>query len=375
MTDQALSAEIHNSGNLFGVANLLSQGLVFSRLFSIDDKEPFDLVDWKKRSAIIRNEKGQTIFNQNSVEAPSFWSDMAVTVVASKYFRGRLGTPDRENSVKELVSRVANTIAGWGTDQGYFATEQDARVFRDELIAILITQRASFNSPVWFNVGIEAAPQCSACFILSVEDTMESILHWYTQEGMIFKGGSGSGVNLSKLRSAREPLRGGGTASGPLSFMKAADASAGVIKSGGKTRRAAKMAILDIDHPDILEFIRSKALEEKKAQALIEAGFDGSFEGAAYSTVAFQNSNHSVRVTNEFMEADEKDGDWATRFVLNGGKADTYKARELTREIALAAHVCGDPGLQFDTTINSYNTCAETGRISASNPCSEVHGG
>ena len=205
MTDQALSAEIHNSGNLFGVANLLSQGLVFSRLFSIDDKEPFDLVDWKKRSAIIRNEKGQTIFNQNSVEAPSFWSDMAVTVVASKYFRGRIGTPDRENSVKELVSRVANTIAGWGTDQGYFATEQDARVFRDELIAILITQRASFNSPVWFNVGIEAAPQCSACFILSVEDTMESILHWYTQEGIIFKGGSGSGVNLSKLRSARTP--------------------------------------------------------------------------------------------------------------------------------------------------------------------------
>ncbi len=374
MTDQAVSAEIHNSGNLFGVANLLSQGLVFSRLFSIDDKEPFDLVDWKTRSAIIRNEKGQTIFNQNSVEAPSFWSDMAVTVVASKYFRGRLGTPDRENSVKELVSRVTNTIAGWGTDQGYFATEQDARVFRDELIAILITQRASFNSPVWFNVGIEAAPQCSACFILSVEDTMESILHWYTQEGIIFKGGSGSGVNLSKLRSAREPLRGGGTASGPLSFMKAADASAGVIKSGGKTRRAAKMAILDIDHPDILEFIRSKALEEKKAQVLIEAGFDGSFEGAAYSTVAFQNSNHSVRVTNEFMEADEKDGDWATRFVLNGGKADTYKARQLTREIALAAHVCGDPGLQFDTMINSYNTCAETVRISASNPCSEYMG-
>ncbi len=374
MTDKALSAEIHNSGNLFSVGNLPSQGLIFSRLFSVDDKGPFDLVDWNKRSAIIRNEKGQILFEQNSVEAPSFWSDMAVTVVASKYFRGRLGTPDRENSVKELVSRVANTIAGWGADQGYFASEEDTQVFRDELIVILTTQRASFNSPVWFNVGIEPAPQCSACFILGVDDTMESILHWYTQEGIIFKGGSGSGVNLSKLRSAREPLRGGGTASGPLSFMKAADASAGVIKSGGKTRRAAKMAILNIDHPDVLQFIRSKALEEKKAQALIDAGFDGSFEGAAYSTVAFQNSNHSVRITDEFMEADEKDRDWTTRFILNGEKADIYRARDLTREIAMAAHVCGDPGLQFDTTINAYNTCPETGRISSSNPCSEYMG-
>ena len=374
MTDQALSSEIASSENLFSISNLSSQGLVFSRLFSLEDKEPFDLVDWKKRSAVIRNNKGKIVFEQDDVEAPSFWSDMAVTVVASKYFRGRVGTPDRENSVKEIVFRVASTLANWGADQGYFASEQDARVFRDELIAILITQRASFNSPVWFNVGVESAPQCSACFILGVEDTMESILHWYTQEGIIFKGGSGSGVNLSKLRSAREPLKGGGTASGPISFMKAADASAGVIKSGGKTRRAAKMAILNIDHPDILQFIRSKALEEKKAQALIEAGFEGSFEGPAYSTVAFQNSNHSVRVPDEFLESDEKNGDWNTKLVLTGERADTYKARDLVREIALAAYTCGDPGLQFDTTVNSYNTCPETGRISASNPCSEYLG-
>ncbi|MGC8657552.1 MAG: vitamin B12-dependent ribonucleotide reductase [Desulfomonilaceae bacterium] len=374
MSDQALSAETASSENLFSISNLSSQGLVFSRFFSVEDKEPFELVDWKKRTAIIRNNKGQTVFEQDDVEAPSFWSDMAVTVVASKYFRGRVGTSDRENSVKDVVFRVANTLANWGSDQGYFASEQDARVFRDELIAILITQRASFNSPVWFNVGVESAPQCSACFILGVEDTMESILHWYTQEGIIFKGGSGAGVNLSKLRSAREPLKGGGTASGPISFMKAADASAGVIKSGGKTRRAAKMAILNIDHPDILQFIRCKALEEKKAQALIEAGFEGSFEGPAYSTVAFQNSNHSVRVTDEFMDADEKNGDWSTKLVLTGERADTYKARDLVREIALAAYTCGDPGLQFDTTINSYNTCPETARISSSNPCSEYMG-
>lgn len=374
MTDKAFSAELSNTENLFSVANVTSQGLVFTRFFSSEDKDPFDLVDWKKRSAVIRNEKGQIIFEQNNVEAPSFWSDMAVTVVASKYFRGRPGAADRETSVKDLIFRVANTIASWGADQGYFASEQDARVFRDELIVILITQRASFNSPVWFNVGIEVAPQCSACFILGVEDTMESILHWYTQEGIIFKGGSGAGVNLSRLRSALEPLRSGGTASGPVSFMKAADASAGVIKSGGKTRRAAKMAILNIDHPDILQFVRAKAFEEKKAQALIEFGFDGSFEGEAYSTVAFQNSNHSVRVTDEFMEADEKDSDWVTRYILTKDEADTYRAKDLMQEIAAAAYACGDPGLQFDTTINSYNTCPETGPISASNPCSEYMG-
>ena len=290
-------------------------GWSFERYFSCQDKDPFELVDWKKRSALIGNEKGQVIFQQNNVEAPSFWSDMAVMVVASKYFRGRQGSPERESSVRELVSRVAGTITSWGADQGYFASEEEAKVFRDELTVILVTQRAAFNSPVWFNVGIEITPQCSACFILGVEDTMESILHWYAQEGIIFKGGSGSGANLSKLRSGREPLKSGGTASGPVSFMKAADASAGVIKSGGKTRRAAKMAILNIDHPDVVQFIRAKAIEEKKVRALIDCGFDGSFEGEAYSTVAFQNSNHSVRVTDEFMEADERDADWSTRFV------------------------------------------------------------
>ncbi|MGC8604652.1 MAG: vitamin B12-dependent ribonucleotide reductase, partial [Desulfomonilaceae bacterium] len=374
MIDQEPSAKQLEDDNLFTGVNLSSQGLVFSRVFSLEDKDPLEMVDWKKRLAIILNDKGQVIFRQDDVEAPTFWSDTAVTVVASKYFKGLPGAPDREKSVKELVLRVANTIARWGADQGYFASVDDAHIFRDELIVILITQRASFNSPVWFNVGIEAVPQCSACFILGVEDTMESILQWYTQEGVIFKGGSGSGVNVSKLRSAKEPLRGGGTASGPLSFMKAADASAGVIKSGGKTRRAAKMAIMNIDHPDILQFIKSKAFEEKKAQALIEAGFDGSFEGEVYSTIAFQNSNHSVRVTDDFMEADERDWDWSTEYILTKGQADIYKARYLTQQIALAAYACGDPGLQFDTIINIYNTCPETARISASNPCSEYMG-
>ncbi|MBM3303262.1 MAG: vitamin B12-dependent ribonucleotide reductase, partial [Deltaproteobacteria bacterium] len=273
------------------------------------------MIQWEKRTAVIRNEKGDVIFEQDGVEAPAFWSDTAVNVVVSRYLRGKLGSPDRENSIRNLVLRVAETIHQWGLDQGYFASDQDAAVFRDELVSLLIGQKASFNSPVWFNVGIEPSPQCSACFILSVDDTMESILHWYTQEGIIFKGGSGSGVNLSRLRSALEPLGGGGTASGPVSFMKAADASAGVIKSGGKTRRAAKMAILNVDHPDIVQFIRSKAEEEKKAQLLIMAGYDSSIGGDAYATVAFQNSNHSVRVTDEFMEADRKDQQWLTKFV------------------------------------------------------------
>jgi len=374
MTDQPNSTETSNTESLFSVGNMSSHGLVFERYFSCQEKDPFELVDWKKRSALIGNEKGQVIFQQNNVEAPSFWSDMAVMVVASKYFRGRQGSPERESSVRELVSRVAGTITSWGMDQCYFASEEEAKVFHDELTVILVTQRAAFNSPVWFNVGIEITPQCSACFILGVEDTMESILHWYAQEGIIFKGGSGSGANLSKLRSGREPLKSGGTASGPVSFMKAADASAGVIKSGGKTRRAAKMAILNIDHPDVVQFIRAKAIEEKKVRALIDCGFDGSFEGEAYSTVAFQNSNHSVRVTDEFMEADERDADWSTRFVLSGEVCETFRARDLMREIGLASHLCGDPGLQFDTRINEYNTCSETARIAGSNPCSEYMG-
>ena len=296
MSDKSVSASGVSDENLISLMSHPSQGLTFDRFFSSPDCDPFEMVDWTSREAFIKSPSGEIIFEQTDIEAPSFWSDMAVTVVASKYFRGRLGTAERESSVRDLVSRVADTISRWGADQGYFHSEQDTAVFRDELVTILLSQKAAFNSPVWFNVGIEAVPQCSACFILGVDDTMESILHWYTQEGIIFKGGSGSGVNLSRLRSEREPLKGGGTASGPISFMKAADASAGVIKSGGKTRRAAKMAILDVDHPDILKFVQCKSKEEKKARALIDAGFDGSFEGEAYSTVAFQNSNHTVRL-------------------------------------------------------------------------------
>lgn len=346
-------------------------GLKFRRLFSNANQDPMTTVQWGTRSAVIRNEDGQVIFEQKDVEAPVSWSDMAVNVVASRYFRGIPGTTNREKSIKDIILRVADTIHRWGLEQGYFASEDDAAVFRDELVFILVHQKASFNSPVWFNVGVEEVPQCSACFILSVDDTMESILEWYRQEGMIFKGGSGSGVNVSRLRSSRESLGGGGTASGPVSFMKAADASAGVIKSGGKTRRAAKMVILDADHPDIVDFIRSKAEEETKAQILVRAGWDGATGEKAYSTVAFQNSNHSVRVTDSFMEADRDDGEWQTHFRLTGETAGTYRARDLMHEIARAAHQCGDPGIQFHTTVNRWHTCPETAPILASNPCSE----
>jgi ribonucleoside-diphosphate reductase alpha chain len=350
---------------------LREKGLTFSRLLSAASSDPLTEVTWSPRNAIITSAKGEVIFQQPDVEAPESWSDMAVTVVASRYFRGKIGNETRERSIRELLLRVAGTIVAWGDEQGYFLSTEDAQVFRDELLVLLVRQMASFNSPVWFNVGIEPKPQCSACFILGVDDTMESILRWYYQEGLIFKGGSGSGVNISRLRSAREPLAGGGTASGPVSFMRAADASAGVIKSGGKTRRAAKMVILDVGHPDILDFIRCKALEEKKARALVRAGYDGSFEGEAHSSVGFQNSNHSVRVPDAFMRAVESDENWETRFLLNGLVAEAFPARYLLREIALAAHQCGDPGLQFDTAINSYHTCPVTGPIRASNPCSE----
>ncbi len=346
-------------------------GLRFRRLFTGPDGDPLDKVQWERRSATIRNDKGGVVFEQTGVEAPSFWSDTALNVVVSRYFRGEPGTPRRETSIRDLVLRVVETITQWGAEQGYFASQDDERTFRDELIHLIIYQKATFNSPVWFNVGIDPSPQCSACFILSVEDTMESILNWYSQEGIIFKGGSGSGVNLSGLRSANEPLGGGGTASGPVSFMRAADASAGVIKSGGKTRRAAKMVILNIDHPDILEFIRSKAQEERKAVALMQAGYDGSLDGEAYATVAFQNSNHTVRVTDEFMEAEQREEQWHTKFVLSGELAGTHRARDLLREIAAAAHTCGDPGIQFDSIINRWHTCPNTAPIRASNPCSE----
>ena len=346
-------------------------GLTFQRHFTAAEQPPFDVAAWERRSAVIQDEKGRVVFEQHEVEMPAGWSQLATNVVVSKYFRGAIGSPEREVSVRQMIGRVVRTIRGWGEAQGYFATPADADVFADELTHLLLEQKASFNSPVWFNVGIEAHPQCSACFILSVDDTMESILGWYRNEGIIFKGGSGSGVNLSRIRSSREPLAGGGTASGPVSFMKAADASAGVIKSGGKTRRAAKMVIINADHPDVVDFVRCKEEEEKKAWALIDAGYDASLDGPAYGSVFFQNANNSVRATDDFMQAAVDGKPWQTRFVLGGEVCETMPARELLRAIAEATHICGDPGMQFDTTINDWNTCAKTGRINASNPCSE----
>lgn len=349
----------------------LRTGLKIGRYFSRAGVSPYDEIEWELRNASITNEKGKLVFEQNNVEIPKAWSLMATQVVVSKYFRGPLGTPQREHSVRQMISRVVDTITAWGRKDGYFATEDDAQAFSGELTHILLHQKACFNSPVWFNCGIEERPQCSACFILSVEDTMDSILDWYRKEGVIFKGGSGSGVNLSKIRSSKEQLAGGGTASGPVSFMKAADASAGVIKSGGKTRRAAKMVVLNADHPDIEEFIKCKVEEEKKAWALIEAGYDSSLDGPAYGSVFFQNANNSVRVTDEFMRAIQEDREWQTRYVTDGQVCETFKARDLLRMIAESTHVCGDPGMQYDTTINDWHTCVNTGRINASNPCSE----
>jgi ribonucleoside-diphosphate reductase alpha chain len=348
-----------------------SQGYGFRRFFTRAGVDPYSTVEWEKRSALISGEKGETVFEQKDVEIPKSWSQLATNVVVSKYFRGTLGTPQRETSVRQLIGRVVKTIRGWGEAQGYFPSREDAEAFADELTYLLLHQYAAFNSPVWFNVGVEEKPQCSACFILSVEDTMDSILDWYRREGVIFKGGSGSGVNLSKIRSSRERLGGGGTASGPVSFMRAADASAGVIKSGGKTRRAAKMVVLNADHPDVVDFIHCKSEEEKKAWALIDAGYDASLDGAAYSSIFFQNANNSVRATDEFMKAVVEDREWSTRYVLGDGVSETFRARDLMRQIAEAAHFCGDPGMQFHTTINAWHTCPNTGPINASNPCSE----
>ncbi len=346
-------------------------GLAVERFFSRPGVDPMSEVEWELRSAVIAGEDGRVVFEQREVEVPRAWSQTATNVVVSKYFRGPLGSPRRESSVRQLIGRVADTIAGWGERQGYFADAAARDTFRAELTALLVTQRAAFNSPVYFNVGIEPKPQCSACFILKVEDNMDSILNWYRNEGIIFKGGSGAGVNLSAVRSCREKLSAGGTASGPLSFMKAADASAGVIKSGGKTRRAAKMVVLNADHPDIELFIKCKQEEERKAWALIEAGYDSSLDGPAYGSVFFQNANNSVRVTDDFMHAVANDGEWTTHFIKDGRADGTYKARGLMRMIAEAAHACGDPGMQFDTTINTWHTCPNSGRINASNPCSE----
>src|SRR5213083_1974449 len=347
------------------------RGLTVARRFVAAGTDPYDTVEWEIRSAVISGEGGETVFEQRDVEVPKPWSQLATNVVVSKYFRGPLGTPERERSVRQLIGRVVSTIGEWGEAQGYFATPGDRAAFADELTHLLLHQKASFNSPVWFNMGVETKPKCSACFILSVDDTMDSILDWYRKEGIIFKGGSGSGVNLSRLRSAKERLGGGGTASGPVSFMRAADASAGVIKSGGKTRRAAKMVVLNADHPDIVDFIRCKAEEERKAWALIAAGYDASLDGPAYGSIFFQNANNSVRVTDDFMRAALEGRPWSTRYVTNGAVAETRPARDLLRLIAEATWQCGDPGMQFDTTINDWHTCPNTGRINASNPCSE----
>jgi ribonucleoside-diphosphate reductase alpha chain len=352
-------------------APVSASGLEFERFFSREGIDPFDEIEWDIRSAVIGNEKGSVVFEQRDVEIPRFWSQQATNIVVSKYFRGQIGTPERERSVKQLIGRVVDTITEWARKQQYFASEDDLQAFSDDLKHLLVYQKAAFNSPVWFNVGFEKHPQCSACFINSVQDTMESILTLAKTEGMLFKYGSGTGSNLSTIRSSRELLAGGGTASGPVSFMKGFDAFAGVIKSGGKTRRAAKMVILNADHPDVEEFINCKVEEEKKAWALIDAGYDGSFTGPAYASVFFQNSNNSVRVTDEFMRAVMDDGEWQTRAVLDGAPMDAYKARDLMRQIAEATWICGDPGLQFDTTVNDWHTCPNTARINASNPCSE----
>ncbi|TMA55809.1 MAG: vitamin B12-dependent ribonucleotide reductase, partial [Deltaproteobacteria bacterium] len=351
----------------------LTEGINVKRYFTRAGVHPFTEVEWEKRSAVISGEKGEVVFEQHDVEIPKSWSQLATNVVASKYFRGPLGTPEREHSVRQLIGRVVETLTGWGRKDGYFASEEDAQVFSDELTHLLVEQKLAFNSPVWFNVGVEPHPQSSACFILSVEDTMESILDWYRKEGLIFKGGSGSGVNLSKIRSAKERLAGGGMASGPVSFMRAADASAGVIKSGGKTRRAAKMVVLNADHPDLVEFIQCKAEEERKAQILIEAGYDASIDGAAYSSICFQNANNSVRATDDFMHAILENRPWSTRFITTGETCETFQARDLLRQLAEATWRCGDPGMQFDTTINAWHTRPNSGRINATNPCGEFN--
>jgi ribonucleoside-diphosphate reductase alpha chain len=340
------------------------------RFFTIPGRDPFDEIDWETRDALIPG-KGAPAFEQRDVEFPKFWSQTATNIVAQKYFRGRMASPDRERSVKQMIGRVADTITGWGEQGGYFATDDERNTFQAELKAILVNQYASFNSPVWFNVGFEETPQCSACFILSIEDSMESILDWIRREGVIFRGGSGSGLNLSRVRSSKEQLSKGGYASGPVSFMRGADASAGTIKSGGKTRRAAKMVVLDVDHPDIEEFIWCKAKEERKARVLEQAGYDMSLDSSDWASIQYQNANNSVRVTDAFMEAVTEGKEWALTARTDGTVVETADARKLLRDIAAAAWECADPGVQYDTTINAWHTSPNTGRINASNPCSE----
>src|ERR1022692_1705884 len=373
-------------------------GLTFRRLFTKAGVSPYDVVEWELRTASITDSQGGIIFEQKNVEVPKDWSMTATNIVASKYLHGQVGTPERETGVRQLVARVAETIRDWGMKDGYFRSAEDATTFHDELVHLLVRQYAALNSPVWFNVGCDriepnsdatnwhwnfatqqvefgvtgyTRPQCSACFIVSVKDSLESILTLAKTEGMLFKWGSGTGTNLSPLRSSTEVLSGGGTASGPLSFMKGFDAFAGVIKSGGKTRRAAKMVILNVDHPDVDKFIWCKAKEEKKAYTLVEAGYDASLDGEAYSSIFFQNANNSVRATDDFMEAAGRGDDWWTKGVSTGQPVKRHKAQDLMRHIAEATHQCGDPGMQFDTTVNRWNPCKNTARINASNPCSE----
>jgi ribonucleoside-diphosphate reductase alpha chain len=343
------------------------------RFFTTPGVHPYDEVRWEKRDSRITNWRDGTVaFEQLGVEFPESWSLNATNIVAQKYFRGTPGTPERENSMRQVIDRVADTITTWGIEGGYFADDEESEAFRNELKYILVTQRAAFNSPVWFNIGVKGVPQqASACFILSVEDKMSAILNWYREEGVIFKGGSGSGINLSKIRSSVEGLEGGGTASGPVSFMRGADASAGTIKSGGKTRRAAKMVILNADHPDVEEFVWCKVREERKARVLRDAGFDMDLDGSDSYSIQYQNANNSVRVTDDFMQAVEADAEWHLRAVTDGSVVRTVRARDLWRQIAEAAWECADPGLQFDTTINRWHTAHATGRINGSNPCSE----
>src|SRR6516162_5658894 len=367
MKEEVLERAVEGSGSL----PKNQKGLEFRRYFTREGISPYDTVEWEYRTAAITSESGEVIFEQKNVEVPKNWSMTATNIVASKYFHGKRGTPERESSVRQLVGRVATTITQWGRQGGYFASEQDAGIFHDELVHLLLHQMMAFNSPVWFNCGVEGKPQCSACFINSVEDTMGSILELAKTEGMLFKWGSGTGSNLSPIRSSKEQLSGGGIASGPVSFMKGFDAFSGVIKSGGKTRRAAKMVILNVSHPDIVEFINSKANEEKKAWVLLDNGYGGGVDGEAYSSIFFQNANHSVRVTDEFMHAVINDSDWTTRSVVSDEPVDTYKARALMRMIADSAYICGDPGMQYDTTVNRWHTSKNTAPINASNPCSE----
>src|SRR5256714_1530287 len=345
-------------------------GAAVKRYFTIPGRDPFEELEWELRDAFIAG-KDKPTFEQKGVEFPKFWSQTATNIVAQKYFRGRMSSPERERSVKEMIGRVVDTISGWGRDGGYFATEEEAETFEAELKFILVNQLAAFNSPVWFNVGFEEKPQCSACFILSIDDSMESILDWIRREGVIFRGGSGSGVNLSKLRSSKEQLSKGGYASGPVSFMRGADASAGTIKSGGKTRRAAKMVVLDVDHPDIEEFIWCKSREEEKARVLEQAGYDMSLDSSDWASIQYQNANNSVRVSDAFMEAATAGGEWNLTARTDGTVVSTVEARGLLRQIADAAWRCADPGVQYDTTFNSWHTLPNTGRINASNPCSE----